>query len=741
MTKFTRVFVATTGCAIVAATMLARTHALKAGAFESTSPDNGTVHALFNLHHLETGPFPSDIFTVTDRTHNTGRRVNLPYPDCALHVSDCEDLDVINTLDGFGLQTRISIPFDGPIDVDTATSETVFLIRLGSTLRRDDDDNDNAVQVVGINQVVWDVQTNTLHVECDELLAQHTRYALIVTDGMRDAGGQPVEASKAFRRFRQTVRGKYQHALLEAIHAARRLGVRERHIVTASVYTTQSVTSVMERIRDQVKNGTPAPANFLLGPNGERAVFNVADVSSIVSGQHTTVNPTGYTTLDLELPILQVVPGAVGTFASGIYVSPDYQVHPGEHIPAVGSRTGTPQVQSYSRIHVSVFLPSGQKPPTGWPVAIVGHGSGSGRHGPLWRVASTLASHGIASVGINGVGFGFGPLGVLTITLRNGSSLTIPDEGRSIDQNGNNLISNGEGSVAARPRAWTIGERDGYKQSTVDLMQLVRVIEVGIDVDDDGRADLDQGRIYYLGNSAGERYGSMLLALDPSVPAGVLTVAGGMSPEHGRWAPGRRAGIGNMLGARAPSLLNSPGITEIDGVAVNPPHYDENKPLRNQPPVNNMIVAAMEIQRAFELHEWGQQVGQATAVWARHLRESPLPGLYPKSLIIQFAKGDQQALNPGTTALLRAGDLADRALYYRHDVAFAEDAALPKNPHDVMVSPMHPNATFRSISRGMQEQIGAFFASGGTVVIHPEPVRFFEVPVVGPLPEDLNYIP
>ena len=360
MSRCTQLFIAFTACVILVIT-LSGLHGLDAGAqgasardvivvdpapqpvpvrntndSESTSPLTGGVHALFNLHHLETGPFPSDIFTVTDRTHNTGRRVNLPYPDCALHVSDCEDLDVINTLDGFGLQTRISIPFDGPIDVDTATSETVFLIRLGSTLRREDDDNDNAVQVVGINQVVWDVQTNTLHVECDELLAQHTRYALIVTNGMRDAGGQPVEASKAFRRFRQTVRGRYKHALLEAIHAARRLGVRERHIVTASVYTTQSVTSVMERIRDQIKNGTPAPANFLLGPNGERAVFNVADVSSIVSGQHTTVNPTGYTTLNLELPVLQVVPGAVGTFASGIYVSPDYQVHPGEYIPTRG---------------------------------------------------------------------------------------------------------------------------------------------------------------------------------------------------------------------------------------------------------------------------------------------------------------------------------------------------------------------------------------------------------------------
>jgi len=82
--------------------------------------------------------------------------------------------------------------------------------------------------------------TDTLHVESDALLAQHTRYALIVTNRLRDPAGRPVEASEAFHRFCQTVRGEYKHALLEAIHAARRLGVRERDIVTASVFTTQS---------------------------------------------------------------------------------------------------------------------------------------------------------------------------------------------------------------------------------------------------------------------------------------------------------------------------------------------------------------------------------------------------------------------------------------------------------------------------------------------------------------------
>ncbi|MGE3511366.1 MAG: hypothetical protein AB7N65_21055, partial [Vicinamibacterales bacterium] len=69
---------------------------------ERRSPDG--VRPLFDIGHPHTAPFPSDVFTVRDASHNTGRRVSLPYPDCVAQRSDCDDLDVINTLDGFGLQ-------------------------------------------------------------------------------------------------------------------------------------------------------------------------------------------------------------------------------------------------------------------------------------------------------------------------------------------------------------------------------------------------------------------------------------------------------------------------------------------------------------------------------------------------------------------------------------------------------------------------------------------------------------
>jgi len=48
---------------------------------------------------------------------------------------------------------------------------------------------------------------------------------------------------------------------------------------------------------------------------------------------------------------------------------------------------------------------------------------------------------------------------------------------------------------------------------------------------------------------------------------------------------------------------------------------------------------------------------------------------------------------------------------------------------------------FRDIALGAQAQIARFFASEGMTIIHPDPARFFEVPIQGPLPEALNYIP
>ncbi|NOT58371.1 MAG: hypothetical protein HOP18_27565 [Deltaproteobacteria bacterium] len=695
------------------------------------------VQARFGIESPSAGPFPSNLFTVPDPTQNTGLRVNLPKPDCAVRVSDCQNIEVINTLDGFNPQPRLSIPFTGPIDVNTVTSETVFLLSLGSALS----EGAPGGQVVGINQVVWDPDTNTLHVESDELLDQHTRYALIVTNGVRDTAGDSVAASEAFVQFRHDLNygqtkdkalKAYRKALLDALAAAHGSG-SPHQIVAASVFTTQSTTAVLEKIRDQIKAEVPEPADFLLGPGGTRTVFPLSNVSSIFlrlqTGTAPTFNPPA--SLALLLAALRAIPGAAGTIAYGKYVSPNYE-DAGRVIPPVGTLTGEPVVQGENNIYFNLVLPSGTPPPNGWPVAIFGHGATGSKDVRLFLFAAEMAERGIATIGINAVGHGNGPLSTLTVTPTSGAPLTFPSGGRGVDLNGDGGIGADEGISAVVPRG-IVSNRDGARQTVVDWMQLVREIEVGMDVDGDTVPDLDPARMYYFGQSMGGIQGTIFLAIEPSVQAGVPNVPGGANIEVARLSPVFRPAVGATLASRIPSLINVGGLI-----------FNENIPLRDQPPVINIVPGALDIQQVFEWSEWVTQAGNSVA-YAPHLRRAPLEGMLPKDILVQFAKGDQTVSNPTATALLRAGELADRATYYRHDLAFPSRPGAPKDPHAFLlynsISPLLVSA-LGDVGAGARQQIAEFFASDGVNVIDPDGAGpLFEVPIVGPLPEELNFIP
>ena len=114
----------------------------------------GDVHVLFDLADPAIGPFPSDQFTVADGSQITDRRVALPTPDCGRQPSDCDDIAIINSLDGFNLQPRIAISFDGAIDASSVTSKTVSLVEFG---------NSTPPRIIEINQIVWDSAANTLY--------------------------------------------------------------------------------------------------------------------------------------------------------------------------------------------------------------------------------------------------------------------------------------------------------------------------------------------------------------------------------------------------------------------------------------------------------------------------------------------------------------------------------------------------------------------------------------------------
>jgi hypothetical protein len=661
-------------------------------------------------------PFPSNLYTTPDATQLTGLRVDLPKPDCAARPSDCADIDVLNTLDGFNVQPRLSMPFDGPIDVSTVSSDTVFLA-------------DASGRRVGVNQVVWQPAATTLHAESDELLRQGTTYLLVVTDGVKAGDGSELDADSFLRdlNFGQTkdpAAKDYRKRLQKALHWS---GVPRGHIVAASLFTTQSITAISEKIRRQLDAPAPAPATFAIGTNGERAVFPFSSVLGLVVTRQTGTAPTFMTsTLPAAVP---VVPGAIGTVAFGRYRSPDYETA-AKVIPAYGTATGTPVPQSASDVYFNLYLPAAPKPAGGWPVAIFGHGFTDSKQGAPLAVASTMAANGIATIAINVVGHGGGPLGTVTV-LRSGGApaVTFPAGGRGIDQDGNGTIDSTEG-VNAAPPATLVSNRDGLRQTVVDLMQLVREIEVGVDVDGDSAADLDPARISYFGQSFGGIYGAQLLALEPDVRQGVLNVPGGAIIEIARLSPSFRSLVGLALLTRMPSLYNAVPDPSLQ-------NFVENVPLRDQPPLVDTVPGASAIQESLDRSEWAQQAANPVA-YAPHLRADPLDGVPAKAVIVQFAKGDRTVPNPTTSALLRAGLLADRATYFRHDLALAGVPGYTvTNPHAFLTNLAGAPGP---LAVAAQLQIAAFLASGGATTNDPDGGGpLFETPIAGPLPEVLNF--
>src|SRR5512136_295771 len=179
------------------------------------------VSVRFDLGDVAGAPFPSNRFTVFDGTQRTLRRVKLPKPDCAVQVTDCSDIEILNTLDGLSTQPRITVPFDGDIDPATVNSDTVYLVNLGDTFTLQ-----GAGQKVGINQVLWDPATKTLVFQSDQLLQQHARYMVVITDGVRDTRGKKIksggwgeEFGLAFGRDREGA--EYRSELRDAVQALR----------------------------------------------------------------------------------------------------------------------------------------------------------------------------------------------------------------------------------------------------------------------------------------------------------------------------------------------------------------------------------------------------------------------------------------------------------------------------------------------------------------------------------------
>jgi hypothetical protein len=661
-------------------------------------------------------PFPSNLDTVADSSQVTGLRVNVPLPACATRPSDCADDAVINSLDGFNIQPRITIPFSGPIDLSTVSSSNIFLVGPGD-------------HVVGVNQPVWEPLTNTLYVESNDQLQQDSTYLLVVTNGVRDTNGDPVaptfQHDLNFGQTKDPAKKAYRKAVLDALNSAFAAGVSPDDVADASLFTTQSITAISEKIRDQIRSAPVPTANFNLGPDGLRTVFANSPLLKIDWNQQRLVAGPLETH---AVPVLatQVFPGSIAKIAYGSFAAPDYE-NASQVIPPVGTLTGVPAVQRVNQLVFTLFIPSGAAPAGGWPVAIFGHGFTDSMNGAPWVVASTLAHAGFATIAINVVGHGYGAGSTYTVTPPAGSAVTFAAGGRGIDQNGDGKIDSTEGVNAANGSI--VSNSDGLRQTVFDLGSLTHMLQAGIDVDGNGSPDLSPSRIYYSGQSFGGIYGVEFLGLESTIRAGVPNVAGGPIVEIARLSPSFRGLVGGALLSRTPSLYN---VLPVNNPLF-PTNFNENLPLRNQPLVTDTVPGAEQIQDYIDNSEWVQQPGNPEG-WAPHIS---MP------LIFQFARGDETVPNPTATRIIRAGNFAGRTTLFRNDLIYHDSAAYravpgSNNPHTFLTNiSAAPEAPFAIAA---QTQIATFFATDGALTIDPDGAGpYFETPASF-LPEDLAYI-
>jgi hypothetical protein len=189
------------------------------------------------------------------------------------------------------------------------------------------------------------------------------------------------------------------------------------------------------------------------------------------------------------------------------------------------------------------------------------------------------------------------------------------------------------------------------------------------------------------------------------VRVGALVVPGGPVSEIARLSPVFRPLVKEALGRRVPSLLNLPG------------DFREDLPLRVDEPITAPASGALAIQEHLSLIEWLGRRADPVA-YARHLRKTPLPGLEPAQVLVQFAQGDRVVPNPTTATLVRAGDLGDRTVLVRTDrVARAMGAEWP-DPHVFLLAVRAPGLIGR-VAALAQEQVARFLRDGGKALWTP----------------------
>jgi hypothetical protein len=690
---------------------------------------------LFNPAAQEVGPFPSNALTVASSSQKTGLQVNLPSPSgCtpASTATQCVNVELLNQLDGFSVNPRITVCFSAAVNVSTLSNGIFFVPVSEFGLP------------IGINQVIFDPSGLCAYAKPNQVLDQGTEYLLVVTPAVLDAKGKSVEASSQYTSCVMGRATPYCQQLAKAMNPLLTIVSDLGGIAAASVFTTLSATNWMEQARTAVDSGAIPGVGALAGP---MVTFNMADVTSITWMPDPGAGVTGVN-LNQTIPLNDLT--GVAEISMGAFLSPLYINTSGPQagtISVTPTNTAIPVPGAVVPVSFHVFLPSSTSQAKGGkvPVILFGHGLGDFQWGAATYMASTWAQKGYATIAFEILGHGYGPNGVTQFVTTNEGTVNVPTPGRGVQFVPGQPIGSEDGCIAAG----AVATRDCARESALDLCALVEAIRntngLGL--------NLDPTRIHFTGQSFGSFYGTLFEAVNPYVQSATLNVGGGTQIDVGRLSPIARALGAEYLAGFSPSLLNVPPA---------PPQpyfndsFNDEYVYRGQA-VTASVPGALAIQAGFEEADWLSMIGDPLG-FAAHLMLEPLSGVLPKSILVQFGLGDLEVPNPTESALVRAAGLNGQTWMLETNVAAQMEPALlsltqpglgyPIYPHRFLANPTFFLSTSPPLETAVgiaaQSQIADFFTTGRI----PNPNQYFTGQFAGanlfeipfPLPDMLNFL-
>jgi len=652
-----------------------------AAAGRSRALDVGSVSLLAGSTP-RTRPFPDNSFTVADTAQRSGRRVSLPTAGCdAQGRSLCDDLALVNTLDGFDLQPRVTLPFSAAVDLLSVTPADVHM-------------QDPAGRSVGgLVKLVFDPASNTVSGETDSFLAPDTTYTLVVSPGITALDGTLVDVCATGCAPGATSRQvpfttMTSTSVLDGVRAA---------LDDGSAYSAAGITTQQEPLDTKVADGSGLSV-FTGVPPGN---------GPITRNDQTSADPAAALTTS---GVIDTTGAAFKGFAG--LMSPQY-ADANAVIPNVGTGS-TPTPMGKATIGVSVMAAA--KPVGGGCLRPVIFGPGFTRSKYDVFLSSDMlpTTGGSAVFATDPLGHSYGPRSTWTV-MHGGMTTSGSGFGRGHDLDGNGKIGAAEGSqpsfqvdaqgvpVSPSPQA-LVGLRDSLIQTVIDNMVLVRALEKGVDLDGDGVVDTckptatDPHPVTYYGQSFGGIYGTMLLGTDPEVTVGVPNVPGGPIVDIARLSS-FRGNIAAQLQANQPSLLNGgPGNNG----------FTESVPLRLDPRVTNPVPGAIAIQEYGALGAWVERAG-SPETYAPALAAGGRFGS-TKKVIFQTEYTDGTVPNPTANDIYRALGDYSRVWIYRND----RTATFASDPHGSLLD---PTLDTRNLA---QRQIYDYLTSDGATVTDPD---------------------